>query len=130
LFCDGGPVRLVWSDETAASENRAGLNKMKATSLAVWNPTRHPELKIYVQGDVSGRGNTIDFQGLASVRSNSSVHGFVDAMLKLPQAAAKLQLSNSEGENVLSGGSGVVASYAGKRGHILEQSSRGASAEV
>ena len=38
-----------------------------------WNPTRHPELKIYVQGDVSGRGNTNDFQGLASVRSNSSV---------------------------------------------------------
>jgi hypothetical protein len=50
-------------------------------------------------------------------------------MLKLPQAAAKLQLSNSEGENVLSGGAGGVASYPGKRGHILEQSSRGASAE-
>jgi hypothetical protein len=61
-----------------------------------WNPTRHPELKIYVQGDVSGKGNTGDFQGLASVRSNSSVKAFVDATLKLPQDAAKLQLSNSE----------------------------------
>ena len=57
---------------------------------------RRPELGIYVQGDVSGRGNTNDFQGLASVRSNSAVKAFVDATLKLPQDAAKLQLSNSE----------------------------------
>ena len=50
-----------------------------------WNPARHPELKVYMQGDVSGRGNPGDFQGLASARSNSSVKAFVDATLKLPQ---------------------------------------------
>ena len=67
-----------------------------------WDPTRHPELKIYVQGDV-GRGN--DFQGLASVRSNSSVKAFVDATLKLPGDASKLQLSRAEANMFSPGGS-------------------------
>ena len=71
-----------------------------------WDPTRHPELKVYVQGDVSGRGNPGDFQGLASARSNSSVKAFVDATLRLPQDAAKLQLSNSEAKMFSPGGSG------------------------
>jgi hypothetical protein len=67
-----------------------------------WDPTRHPELKIYVQGDV-GRGS--DFQGLASVRSNSSVKAFVDATLKLPGDASKLQLSRAEANMFSPGGS-------------------------
>jgi hypothetical protein len=71
-----------------------------------WDPTRHPELKIYVQGDVSGRGSPGDFQGLASARSNSSVKAFVDATLRLPQDAAKLQLSNAEVRMFSPGGSG------------------------
>jgi hypothetical protein len=71
-----------------------------------WDPTRHPELKIYIQGDVSGRGNPGDYQGLASVRSNSSVKAFVDATLKLPQDAAKFELSNSELKMFSPGGSG------------------------
>ncbi|HEY1477710.1 MAG TPA: hypothetical protein VGF37_08495 [Chthoniobacterales bacterium] len=75
------------------------------TTLALqqrWDPTRHPELKIYVQGDV-GRGN--DFQGLASVRSNSSVKAFVDATLRLPGDASKLQLSRAEASMFSPGGS-------------------------
>ena len=71
-----------------------------------WDPTRHPELKVYVQGDVSGRGSPVDFQGLASARANSSVKAFVDATLRLPQDAAKLQLSNAEARMFSSGGSG------------------------
>jgi hypothetical protein len=70
-----------------------------------WDPTRHPELKVFVQGDVSGRGNPGDFQGLASARSNSAVKAFVDATLRLPQDAAKLQLSNSEARMFSPGGS-------------------------
>jgi hypothetical protein len=73
-----------------------------------WDPTRHPELKIYVQGDVSGRGNPGDFQGLASARSNSSVKAFVDATVGLPQGAAKLQLSNAEARMFSPGGSGAM----------------------
>jgi len=71
-----------------------------------WDPTRHPELKVYVQGDVSGRGSPVDFQGLASARANSSVKAFVDATLRLPQDAAKLQLSNAEARMFSPGGSG------------------------
>jgi hypothetical protein len=75
------------------------------TTLALqqrWDPTRHPELKIYAQGDV-GRGS--DFQGLASVRSNSSVKAFVDATLRLPGDASKLQLSSAEANMFSPGGS-------------------------
>jgi hypothetical protein len=70
-----------------------------------WNPLRHPELKVYAQGDFSGRGSPADFQGLASVRSNSSVKAFVDATLKLPQDASKIQLSNAEAKAFVPGGS-------------------------
>ncbi len=70
-----------------------------------WNPVRHPELKVYAQGDFSGRGSPADFQGLASARSSSSVKAFVDATLKLPQDASKLQLSNAEAKAFAGGGS-------------------------
>jgi len=78
------------------------------TTLALqerWNPTRHPELKVYAQADISGRGNPGDFQGLASVRSNSSVKAFVDATLRLPGGASKLQLSGAEAKMFSPGGS-------------------------
>jgi hypothetical protein len=70
-----------------------------------WNPVRHPELKVYAQGDYSGRANPADFQGLASARSSSSVKAFVDATLRLPGDASKLQLSNAEVKEFTGGGS-------------------------
>jgi hypothetical protein len=78
------------------------------TTLALqerWNPVSHPELKVYAQGDISGRGNPGEFQGLASVRSNSSVKAFVDATLRLPGDASKLQLSSAEVRMYSPGGS-------------------------
>jgi hypothetical protein len=36
-----------------------------------WTPNRHPDLRVYVQGDLSGRPG--DFQKLESIPSNSSV---------------------------------------------------------
>jgi len=69
-----------------------------------WSPLRHPELKVYAQGEFSGKGGPADFQGLASARSNSSVKAFVDATLKLPQDASKLQLSNAEVKTFAAGG--------------------------
>jgi hypothetical protein len=71
-----------------------------------WKPVRHPELRIYAQSDFSGRGSPGDFQGLASVRSNSSIKAFVDATLRLPEDAAKLQLSNAEARSFAAGGGG------------------------
>ncbi len=71
-----------------------------------WNPTRHPELKVYAQGDFSGRGSPSDFQGLAQARGGSAVKSFVDATLKLPQESSKLQLSNAEAKSFSGSGSG------------------------
>jgi hypothetical protein len=71
-----------------------------------WSPIRHPELKIYAEGDYSGRGNPADFQGLAQARESSSVKEFVDATLKLPQDASKFLLSNAEARSFSGGGSG------------------------
>jgi hypothetical protein len=68
-----------------------------------FNPARHPELKVFAQEDFSGRGN---FQNLASVRGGSSVKSFVDATLKLPGDASKLQLSNAEVKMFVPGGGG------------------------
>jgi hypothetical protein len=70
-----------------------------------WNPVRHPELKIYAQSGFSGRGSPSDFQGLASAPSNGAVREFVDATLKLPQSASKLQLSNADARSFSGGGS-------------------------
>jgi hypothetical protein len=70
-----------------------------------WNPTRHPELKVYAQGDFSGRGSPSDFQGLAQAHGGGAVKEFVDATLKLPQEASKLQLSNAEAKSFSGGGS-------------------------
>jgi hypothetical protein len=78
------------------------------TTLALqerWNPTSHPELKVYAQVDISGRGNPGDFQGLASLPSNSSIKAFVDATLRLPGDASKLQLSSAEAKMFSPGGS-------------------------
>ena len=88
-----------------------------------WKPVRHPELRIYAQSDFSGRGSPGDFQGLASVRSNSSVKAFVDATLRLPQDASKLQLSNAEVKAFARRGWRRWR-HAGERGRLLEQGAR------
>jgi hypothetical protein len=78
--------------------------KTTVSLLQQWRPVRHPELKIYAQGDFSGRGSPADFQGLASAHSSSSLKAFVDATLRLPQDASKLQLSNAEARAFTPGG--------------------------
>ena len=69
-----------------------------------WRPTQHPELRVYLQEDVSARVSPNDFQNLASAPSNSSVKAFVDATEKLPGDASKLQLSSAEVKQYTSGG--------------------------
>jgi hypothetical protein len=63
--------------------------------LQQWNPTRHSELKVYISGDLSGRGPS-EFQSLSTAPGNSSVKAFVEATEKLPGVASKLQLNNAE----------------------------------
>jgi hypothetical protein len=68
-----------------------------------WNPNRHPELRVYYQADLTGKPS--DFQRLESLPSNSSVKAFVEATLRLPGDASKLQLSQAEARSFVPGGS-------------------------
>lgn len=68
-----------------------------------WNPTPHPELRIFTQADVSGRPSPTDFRALASVPLNSSVKALVEATERLPGDAAKLQLSLAEAKLFVGG---------------------------
>jgi hypothetical protein len=63
--------------------------------LQNWNPTRHSELKVYISGDLSGKGPG-EFQSLSTAPGNASVKAFVDATEKLPGDPSKLQLSAAE----------------------------------
>ncbi len=70
--------------------------------LQNWNPTRHSELKVYLSGDLSGRGPA-EFQSLSTAPGNSSVKAFVDATEKLPGDPSKLQLSAAEAKQFVPG---------------------------
>ena len=61
-----------------------------------WNPTRYPQLRIYLQGDLPSSAGPQNFHGLASAPSNSSVRAFVQATERLPGDSSKLQLSSAE----------------------------------
>jgi hypothetical protein len=69
-----------------------------------WDPTRHSELRIYLQGDLSSRVSADSFRNLGSAPRNSAVRGLVDATQKLPGDASKLQLSSSEIKQYSGGG--------------------------
>jgi hypothetical protein len=80
-----------------------------------WNPTRHPQLGIYLQGDLPSGAGPQNFHGLASAPSNSSVRGFVQATERLPGDSSKLQLSGAEVKQY----SGGTPGGGGIRGPVL-----------
>ena len=69
-----------------------------------WDPTRHSELRIYLQGDLPSRVSADSFRNLGSAPRNSAVRGLVDATQKLPGDSSKLQLSNAESKLYAGGG--------------------------
>lgn len=64
--------------------------------LQQWDPARHPELKIYLQGNLPERTSSTDFQRLASVPLTSSVRAFVAATEKLPGYSSGLKYTSDE----------------------------------
>ena len=70
--------------------------------LQNWNPTRHSELKVYLSGDLSGKGPS-EFQSLSTAPANSSVKAFVEATEKLPGDPSKVQLSSAEVKEYVAG---------------------------
>jgi hypothetical protein len=64
--------------------------------LQQWDPARHPELRIYLQGNLPGRTSSTNFQSLASVPLTSSVRAFVAATEKLPGYSSGLKYTSDE----------------------------------
>jgi hypothetical protein len=74
--------------------------------LQQWNPTRHPELRTYLQGDLPSRPGPESFRSLASAPSNGSVRAFVDATEQLPGDSSKVQVSSAEANQYSGGAAG------------------------
>lgn len=64
--------------------------------LQQWDPARHPELRIYLQGNLPERTGSTNFQSLASVPLTSSVRAFVAATEKLPGYSSGLKYTSDE----------------------------------
>jgi hypothetical protein len=92
-----------------------------------WNPLKHPELKVYLHTDFTGRPTLAEFQKIASAPSNSAVKAFVSATQKLGAGATELQLSAAEAKAFASAGasgpsgSAVPAPVAGFWSNVLFQ---------
>jgi hypothetical protein len=61
-----------------------------------WTPVRHPELKVYLHGDLSARAASSEFEKLASAPANGPVKAFAAATRKLGSDRDGLQMSNAE----------------------------------
>jgi hypothetical protein len=68
-----------------------------------WNPTRHPELKVFLHSDLPASPAPANFSKLQKAPDNSSVHAFVNATEKL---SSDLQLSKQEAKQFSGGTSG------------------------
>jgi hypothetical protein len=92
-----------------------------------WNPLKHPELKVYLHTDYTGRPTLAEFQRIASAPAHAAVKGFVAATEKLSSGGSDLQLSaaeakafGSEGGAGSSGGA-IPAPVAGFWSNVLFQ---------
>ena len=81
--------------------------------LQQWNPTRHPELRTYLQGNLPARPGPESFRSLASAPSTPSIKAFVEATERLPGDSSKLQLSSVEAKQYSGGASGSEPNIAG-----------------
>ena len=59
-------------------------------------PAKHPELKVYLHGDLPARPALADFSKLASAPGNAAVKSFLAATQKLSGGSSTLQMSSAE----------------------------------
>jgi len=67
-------------------------------SLKEWNVTAHPDLKVYLHGDLPASFGPGDFSKLASAPGNGAVKSFITASQKLGSGSTDLQLNTAEAE--------------------------------
>lgn len=61
-----------------------------------WNPNKHPELKVFLHGELSAHPTAAEFQKVGSAPSNTPVKAFVAETQKLAGGSANLQLSRAD----------------------------------
>jgi hypothetical protein len=61
-----------------------------------WSPAKHPELKVFLHGDLPTRPALADFSKIAAAPANSAVKSFATATRKLSSGREELQMSNAE----------------------------------
>ena len=100
----GGPIsRLARGMSVQSAYVVRAPVKTTVGLIEQWNPTRHSDLHIYLQGDLPSRVSPDNFRNLASAPSNSSVRAFVEATQRLPGDTSKLQLSSAEAKQYAGG---------------------------
>lgn len=67
-----------------------------------WDPARHPELKVYLHGDLSAKPSAAEFAKLNTVLDNHAAHALAAATSKLPDKG-ELQLSDAEAQSFAKG---------------------------
>jgi hypothetical protein len=68
-----------------------------------FDPARHPELKVFLQGAIPNRPTPASFERLASAPSNGPVNAFAKATENAPADPAKVQLSPAEARTFTGG---------------------------
>jgi hypothetical protein len=61
-----------------------------------WSPARHPQLKVYLHGEISASPTPAQFQKVATAPANSAVKWLASATEKLAGGTGDLQLSAAE----------------------------------
>jgi hypothetical protein len=89
-------------------------------ALRQWNPTKHPELKVFLHSDLPALPTAADFSKLKNAPDNSSVSALVSATQKL---SSDLQISREEAKKFsagsASGGGAMPAPVAGFWSNLL-----------
>ncbi len=65
-------------------------------SLKEWNGAGHPDLKVYLHGDIASPSNPASFSKLAAAPGNGAVRSLAAATFKLNPETPDLQMSSSE----------------------------------
>lgn len=75
---------------------------------AAWTPSKHPELKVFIHGNLAGKPSAADFARLSSAPSTAPVKAFAAATGKLAGGPGTLQLSQAEAKAFSGDASGAM----------------------
>jgi hypothetical protein len=80
-----------------------GTPALHIAAMRQWNPTRHPELKVFLHSDLPGAPSASNFSRLRSAPDNAAVRSLVSAT---EQLSTDLQISSAEAKKFSAGKTG------------------------